>query len=1779
MHAVARVIPGYRLVETLHESAPRVVYRALRDGDGEDVVLKTLLSEYPDKRDVAELRREHRIASRLRVEGVIEVRELVTFGAGIVAIEMPLFGRSLADLLIERGGAPLSVERFLDLAIRLAQILGRLHELDVVHKDVVPRNVLCDAHDELRLIDFGIASELSREHQSITLAKRLEGSLPYISPEQTGRMNRDLDYRSDYYSLGCTFFELLTGRLPFEASSALEWVHRHISHPAPRAHEVSPDVPEALSRIVEKLMAKSAEDRYQSTYGLCADLARCRDALRAGRATAFALGRDDVSRRFQIPQRLYGREAELAQLRAIFDDVAHGATGLCLVSGAAGVGKSALVHELERAIVKERGYLAGGKFDQFAQSEAYAAVSAALESLAGQLLTEPEERLAAWRAAIRAAAGANARLLVELAPSFAPILGPTAPVPELPPTEAQNRLSLVFAGFVKVFAELGHPLVLFLDDLQWSDVPTLDLIQRLVTARDLGHLLVIGAYREHRVDVSHPLRVTLDAIREARDVVELALAPLALDAVEALVADTLAADRERARGLAALVHEKSQGNPFFLGELLGRLRESGAIAFDPAAGRWGWDEAAVRRADVGEDVVDFLVASLRRLPEATQRALTLAACIGSTFDLRTLAIIGERNPDTIGEDLHEALRRLVLVPLSESYTLVGLGGGDGGVNPTYRFQHDRVQQAAYALIAEADRQAVHLSIGRLMLRGRSEEELDERLIEVVGHLNAGRARIESPVERRELAALNLRAGIRAQRSSAYAAARELLAIGQALLGPRAWEEELALMSALSREYQQCAYLTGDLDEADAWIETLLAHATTPLEKAEILSTRTRQYSTTGRMRESIRTAIEGLNLLGVAITEQPGPEVIEDELANVARSLGGRRIEDLIDAPPLTDPTARVAIRLLMEIFPAAFLSGSGALFPYLVLKSVDVSLRHGTSPETAFAYAAYGMLLCGVLGDPALGHRYGRLAVRMNDQLADIALKSRVIYVYAMFVHHWSEHWSSMTPWFLRGIEAGYQSGDLLYLAYSAQDCIIWDPKLDLEVAEREQEKYLRIVADCEYQDSLDSGTLFLQMQRCFLGRTNGPTSLSDAAFDEAACLAGMRGRGFMTGVANYHIYKAEVCWLHDDLDGALEHAAAMDELVASAMSLPQLVRFRIVSFLARAARSPALGPSARTELRARLEADLAQMTSWAAHCPSNFAHLRDLMRAELARIDGRMDAALAEYERAIAAARAHEFRRDEAMACERAGEYLTGLGLDRAAEGYLRAAAYLYDRWGAHRKVELLRARHPGLATAATAPAATRTSGSTTGSMDSAALDLASVMKAAQAISGELALDRLLRTTMQLVLESAGAQTACFVVREGDELVVRARVAVGREPSAPASLERVTREDPTVPASMINAVLRTGQPLVLHDATQAGRFSSDPYLARHAPRSVLCVPMQRQGRFDGAIYLENHLAAGAFTEDRVELIRLLSSQASISMENAKLYEDQARLIEAQQRFVPSQFLESLGHHDIAGVGLGESVAREMSVMFADLRDFTPLAERLGPRAMIELLNRYFSRVGAPIGEAGGFIDSYNGDEIMALFGVAPDRAVGAGVRMCHALDAFNEELTAGGGPTLRLGIGLNTGPLVLGTVGGHDRLKCGVVGDTVNLASRIEQLTKRYGARFLIGEHTRAGLRDAERYSLRRVDRVAVKGKARAVVLHEVLDAELPSRRAAKEATRAAWEAATERYLARDFEGAARAFAALAGEDPEDAVFPIFAERAARYREEPPGEAWDGVETLTTK
>ncbi|WP_411766475.1 AAA family ATPase [Winogradskyella sp. A3E31] len=1782
------IIPGYMLNDEIHRSQKHVLYKATRKTDNLDVVIKTFNSEFLKKDDLLKIRREYEIITQFEDDHIIKCHDLIQYGNANVGLVLEDFGISLSNYQKQHSQDVYSINDFLSIATDLVNTINVVHSYGIVHNNIETSNFLIHPKTKkIKLIDFDQSSALSQEYlESSSLKNWAIKSLPYLSPEQTGRINRGVDYRSDFYALGAVFYKLLTGQYLFEANDNLEWVYHIISKEPKAPNLINKNIPEVLSKIILKLVSKNAENRYQSNYGLLIDLQKCKEQIKIhGNDFYFDIAQSDISQKFKVPQKLYGREKEIKKLESHLQNASLGSVEFCLVSGYSGVGKTAIVKELGRSIASKNGFLIEGKFDQFKQNAPYTTIISALGNLIKLLLGEPINRLKAWKKRILNALGSNGQLIIDYIPELELIIGQQESVLNLPIEESHNRFLTCLINFINVFGSENYPLVIFLDDLQWSDIPTLNLIKQLVLSEELNYVFLIGAYRNNEVDATHPLDLTLREIERQRFVDNLVLNPLNKSATSSLVKDTLLCNLILAKELTQKVYEKTHGNPFFLIELLKNLKDKGVIYFDLDKGYWNCNINALNKEKYSDNVIDILVSRQLELGATTQKALQLAACIGSTFDLNTLSIIQEDSFEETGACLYEALLQNMITPLDDNYKFfedykskknINISSSKT-INPVYKFQHDRVQQAAYSQIPENKKETIHLSIGRLLLKNSKEVNQDEKFLDIINHLNIGRQLITEQENRIHIAKLNLEAGRKAKESSAYSSALDYLKIGREMLGKMSWQINYQLTWELHNELQYSYYLTGDWENADKLTNTLLEKSKTPIEKGLVLSSRTRQYSTTQRMKESIKAAYDGLLILGFNFNDNPSTKDVDKEVELVKKHLNNREVSDLIHLPEIKDQKAQIASQLIMEIFPAAFLSGSGEMFPYLVLKSVNIGLQYGNSPETAFSYAAYGMLLCGHFNDTAQGYEYGKLGVKLIEKLDNVPLRARIMYVYAMFVHHWNNHWSTMTPWFRKGIEAGYQSGDLLYLAYSAQDCIIWDPSLDLETSSTEHKKLLEIVRECEYKDSLDSGTLFLQMQLNFMGLTVGKFSLTDENYDEDECLKGMHQRHFMTGICNYHLYKAEIYLLYNDPEGALPHIIKLEENISSFMALPQATRFQIVAFLVRAMLINLNPKKNKGQCLLKMIENRDIVSKWANQCPENFMHLLRLMEAELANISGNIDTAITLYESSIKLSKDNNYRRDEAMANEFTGKFFLKNNLVKAAEGYLKESQFLYYRWGAARKVNEMTKSY-GIYTNNSRDSTKKLFSNDNTDQDTS-LDFSSILKASQSISGELILDKLLLSTLTILMENAGAQRG-FLLLEKENKIQLVKYRDGTKTELKISNNLKDNEGiPVLPLTLINNALRTQKPIVIDNASGIHTFSSDPYLKKKKPLSILCIPLPKHGKWPMAIYLENNIISGAFTEERVKVINLLASQASISMENARIYEQQKSLLKAQERFVPGEFLKHLGHESITNVKLGESVSMEMNVLFSDILNFTPLVEKLSPKAVIQFLNRLFNEMGIVIKGMGGFIDSYQGDQIMALFPTSSFKAVKAAIEMTRALSNFNDSSKNENIPPISIGVGINTGPLVLGTMGALNRMQCSVLGDTVNLASRIESLTRLYGAKLLISEHTYKTIEDKDYFTLRMVDYVAVKGKDTAVKLYEVIDAENETNRELKKKTMTLVSQGMDLYFSRDFKNAKTIFLNAREIDPTDNVVNLFLNRIKTYLKNPPDKSWRGYESLKHK
>ncbi|WP_437821536.1 sensor histidine kinase [Sorangium sp. So ce1078] len=1458
----------YTITGTLYEGQRISLLRAVRSADGRPVILKVLDPRRSRPKDIERLKHEYAMGKMLNHEAIVAPLALETY-EGLPALVMEDFGGESLDHFI---GAPMSPARFLDLAVRIAAGVAVIHERDVIHKDLKPQNILVNtATGQVKLADFGLASRFSREQPPTGPPRLIEGSLPYLSPEQTGRMNRAIDSRADLYALGVTFYEMLTGRLPFEARDPPEWVHFHVARAPPPPSALVPELPEVLSALVLKLLAKMAEDRYQTARGLKHDLERCLLEWRTtGRIEPFPLAQRDVSGRFQIPQKLYGREGDVAALLRAFERVVGtGSPELVLVSGYSGIGKSALVHELYKPIVRQRAFFLSGKFEQYKRDIPYSTLVQAFREVVLEILAESEDRMAAFRQRLLDALGINGQLMVEVIPQVELVIGRQPPVPELPPTEAQNRFRVVFRRFIGVFARKEHPLTLFLDDLQWTDSASLGLLHDLVTHPETRHLLVIGAYRDNEVTPSHPLMLALNQTREeGARVSDIVLGPLSRDNLAALVSDALHCSHEDAAPLSNVVHEKTAGNPFFVIQFLTALHEERLIEFDERAEAFRWDVAKIREKGFTDNVAALVVGKLARLPPSAQGALKQLACLGNTADVALLAMVHGGSEEDTHAELWEAVCAGLVLRL------------DG----TYKFVHDWVQDAAYSLIPEDERAAMHLEIGRLLVSRTAPEQLEEKIFEIVNQLNRAVGLITSWEERERVAELNLLAGKRAKASTAYASALAHLAAGAALLAEDGWSVRHEIIFALELHRAECELLTGELSVAEERLSMLSRRARDLADLAAVTCARMALYTTLGRSDLSVEACLGYLRRVGVEWSPHPTDTEVRQEYERILQKLEGRPIEELFDLPPMTDPDCRTTIDVLSWCEGPALLTDVN-LLTLLVARMVNLSLEHGNTDASCLAYVRLGSLLGPRFGDYRAGFRFGKLGLDLVERRALLRFKARVYLAFWYAVNPWTRHVRTSVDPLRCAFHAAQEAGDLTYSSYlcAALISILLMEGDTLGDVQREAERALEFTQKAKFGVIVDSITGQLRLIRTLRGLLPDFASFNDDHFDEGRFERHLEGDPRLAIAACwYWICKLRARFYAGDYASALEAAAKAQRLLWTSPSFPEVAEYHFYSALARAARHDAAPPSAgeRPQELTELLAHHEQLEHWASSCPENFVHRAALVGAEIERVGSEWEKAAQLYEQAIRAARESGFVRDEALAYELASRFYRARGFDLFAATYLREARACYARWGADGKVKQIDQRDSRLwDTRPLAPTGTFAA-------RSEQLDLLSVTKASQTISSEIVLDKLLRTLLTVVLEQGGAQRACLILCQDMRLSIEAEATLdergGTTITLAPSLENVSWR---VPLSLAHDVRRTKDRVILHDAgADAGKFSGDDYFARYRPRSLLCVPILRQAEVVGLLYLENNLLAGAFTSERLAALSLLATQAAISLENARL-------------------------------------------------------------------------------------------------------------------------------------------------------------------------------------------------------------------------------------------------------------------------------------------------------
>jgi PAS domain S-box-containing protein len=1382
----------------------------------------------------------------------------------------------------------MDVGNFLRVAIGSAAAVGKLHRRGLVHKDIKPGNIVVShADSDVRLTGFGVASRLPRERQAPGPPETIVGTLAYMAPEQTGRMNRSIDSRSDLYSLGVTLYQTLTGTLPFTASDPMEWVHCHIARkPVPPANR-SENVPAPVSQIVMKLLAKTAEERYQTAAGLEHDLRRCLAAWEAQqRIDVFPLAQQDGSDRLLIPEKLYGRAGEIGTLVTVFDRVVtSGQPELVLVSGYSGIGKSSVVNELHKVLVPSGGLFASGKFDQYKRDIPYATLVQAFQTLVRPLLGKSEAELTSWRDTLREALEPNGRLVVDLVPELRLIIGDQPPVPALAPQDAQRRFQLVFRRFIGVFARAEHPLALFLDDLQWLDAATLDLLEDLLTRSDLQHLMLIGAYRDNEIDAAHPLARKLDAIRRAGvQVQEIRLAPLAYNDLRQLIADTLRCDSEGAAPLAQLVHDKTAGNPFFVIQFLHALVEGGLLTFDADDALWRWDLDRIHSKGYTDNVVDLMVGKLARLPAKTQAALQQLACLGNVAAINMLAIVLGTSEEEVHAALWEAVRQ----------ELIERPAG------AYRFIHDRVQEAAYSLIPQERRAEAHLLIGRLLVAQTQVEQREETIFEIVNQLNRGADLIISREEQEDLAELNLVAGRRAKASTAYTSALTYLVAGAALLAEDSWERRHELAFSLETNRAECEFLIGALADAERRLAALSAAATSTVERAGVACLRVDLYVTLDQSGAAVAVGLDYLRHLGIEWSPHPTEQEVRREYERVWSTLGDRPIEALIDLPLMRDPTSLATLDVLTKL-AAPFEYTDANLLSLAICRMVNLSLEHGNSDRSCFAYVWLGVIAGPHFGDYKAGFRFGQLGYDLIEQRGLKRFPARSYMCFGNFVLPWTKHVRAGRDLIRRAFEAANRDGDLTYASYCGNQLntnllAAGDPLVEVQ---REAENGLAFAQKARFAFGIDLITPQLGLIRTLRGFTPTFGCFDDGSFDEARIERRFSENPDLAFAACwYWIRKLQARFFAADYAGALDAASRARPLLWTSPSKFEIAEYHFYGALSHAASCKSAGDDQRLQHVDPLVDHNRQLETWAANCPENFENRAALVGAEIARIEGRPLNAMDLYEQAIRSAQTNGFVHNEALAYELAARFYAARGFHQIAQLYLRNARYAYLRWGAEGKVRQLDELHPHLTQEMPLPGPTSTIGTPVEH-----LDLATVIKVSEAVSSEMVIEKLVDTLMRTAIEQAGAERGLLILLRGNEQrTVAEATTSGDGLTVDLSDEGLCAA--ALAASIVQYVMRTRESVILDDASAQNAFSTDPYIREHHARSILCLPLITQAKLIGALYLENNLSPDVFTPARISVLKLLASQAAISLENTRLYRDLAEREARIRRLVDADII-----------------------------------------------------------------------------------------------------------------------------------------------------------------------------------------------------------------------------------------------------------------------------------
>ncbi|MBX2868447.1 MAG: AAA family ATPase [Acidiferrobacterales bacterium] len=1640
----------------IYESSNSQIYLLDESEWDVPVIRKTLNSEYPPPSETDRFYNEFEIVSGLDLP-----HSRKAFKRSRHKRKPALFLEYIDALTLSESvrGKQNDIACFLRLSISIAKALGDIHQHNIIHKDVSAQNILVGTHDQnITIIDFGISSKINLKRPHLGNPERLEGNLGYISPEQTGRVNRVVDYRSDLYSMGVVFYEMLTGSLPFSGKDAMEMVHAHIAQEPPSATELNETVPLQISRIIKLLLEKNAEDRYQSAYGVAHDLERCLHYLEQNKVIPeFILGESDYSGRFQIPQKLYGRQTEANTLLDAFAKASQGALKTIMVAGYSGTGKSALVHEIHKPITQKRGHFIEGKFDQFQRGVPYFAILQAFQDYVSLLLTENKDSLAKLSETIQNAVGAEGKVLTDVIPNLVHIIGDQPAVPAVGGSEAQNRFNYVFTKFVQAISNREHPIALFIDDLQWADAASLSLLKVLMSDSKNKYLLCIGAYRDNEVSNAHPTIIALNEMADlGADIETIEIGNLSRQDVNSLVAESLSVEEADCIELTNLVYHKTSGNAFFVTQFLKSLYEEGLLTFDFQKKIWEWDLEEIKQLNITDNVVELMAKKIKKLPLETQEVMKLAACIGNSFDLDILSVIHKKNSGQVKQDLQPGMGEGLIIPTTENY----------------KFAHDRIQQAVYSLIPEEEKSKVHLDIGKLLWKDADERQRQERLFDIVNQWNKGSEIISGRGDLDLLANLNLQAGAKAREASAFRPAYTYLETGIALLPDNHWKSHYELSRDLHTQAAETAYLNGDFQQMENHIEEVLNHARELQEKVKPYEIRILAYKAQNKLIDAIHTGLDVLGQLGERFPRKATMAHVMTDLVKTKGRLRGKNVEHLANLPDMSNQEKIAAMRIIAGICSCAYWA-TPALFPLLVFRMCNLSLKHGNTALSAFGFSTYGVIMCGVLGDMKNGYAYGKLGLILLEKYDAREWLAQIYTPIYALINNWNEHTENTLQPLQESYHIGLETGAVEFACINANlYCIAaYLTGRQLDKIESETQAYSESFSQYKQETNNNYNEVFRQGMLNFMGRSENPLVLTGEAYDEDKMMRQNLDRNDQTGKFFIHFNKLILCYYFQDNEHALHHAEESRKLLEAVLAKSEIPNHHFYESLAILTAYESASATQKVKMMRRVKSNMRKMKKWAKDAPENYLHKYQLMNAERLRAIGQRDLARAEFDRAIEGATNQRYIHEEALGYELAGRLYLQDKSEALAEYHLKEAYNAYRQWGAEAKLRHLEQRYPAYISR-NLEGETRFGTRTTvkglsATSNRSMLDLTTVLKASTAISSEIVLKSLLGKLMKIVVENAGAQHGFLILEKQSKLLIQARYDVDQERMQ--VLQGIEALDSSLMAvHVIQYVHHTSDSVVINDAQNDERYAQDPYIIEHQPKSILGLPIINQGKFIGILYLENNITTGAFTQSRIELLALLSGQIAVSIDNAMLYENleqkveerTAELIREKRKsdelllnILPSETAEELKQFGKAAPRSYDSV----TVMFTDFKDFTNISEQLTAEQLVDEIDTCFGAFDNIMEKFGLEKIKTIGDSYMCVGGLPAETsshaidAVSAAIDIQDWMSYHKQKLEKLGRPIFDIRIGLHSGPLVAGVVGNR-KFAYDIWGETVNTAARME-------------------------------------------------------------------------------------------------------------------------------